>query len=180
MRRNPKTLRWGAFLLLCLLALIVPAALVYRSHTVPLSQCSELYRRYVGNPHLRSSFTQDFPINDTLALDVLLIEADSDSAWCALLIEFGMPKEMMEEYLSDTKKYEGNGSNIISLFTIDKNNPQKRLSLEEIDSRIVSVSFARKSLCVFLTENKTIKEAISDGKIHKLYKSNNQKKQSNR
>ena len=162
-------------LLLSLLAVI--AVVLWRGwpHLFPSSDVSDLYRRYEHNEYIRATEIHNFRVNDTLAVETLLLEASTDSAWCALLLDFGMPKEMIEDYLSDKKSFEGTGTNIITLFTIDKNNPQKSLPREEPDSRVVSVSFAKKSLCVFMTEDKTIKETISDGEIHKINNKNNQK-----
>ncbi len=168
MKKNRKILRWGVFLLLCLLAATVPAALVYRSHTLPLSQCSELYRSYLGNPHIRAAFIKDFPINDTLSVDALTLQADSDSAWCELLTDFGMPKEYMELYLTNKELFVGEGVNAITLFYIDKDNPKDRKLKNNPDSRLTIIDHATQSLCVFLTEEPLLKEEIGFIKTQKL------------
>ncbi|MBP5546723.1 MAG: hypothetical protein J6X59_05535 [Bacteroidales bacterium] len=90
MKKNRKIFRWGVFLLLCLLAATLPAAIVYRCHTVSLSQCDELYRKYVDNPGIRASFIKDFPVNDTLAVDVLLLEATDSLGWETLKTDFNI------------------------------------------------------------------------------------------
>ncbi len=164
-----------SIVLLCLLAALAGGVRLFRYYLPHEGPTDALYEKYKDNPQVKASLLYDFRVNDTLAVDALLLEASTDSAWCALLLDFGMPKEMMEDYLSDKKSFEGTGTNIITLFTIDKNNPQKSLPREEPDSRVVSVSFAKKSLCVFMTEDKTIKETISDGEIHKINNKNNQK-----
>ena len=164
-----------SIVLLCLLVALAGGVRLFRYYLPHEGPTDALYEKYKDNPQVKASLLHDFRLNDTLAVDALLLEASTDSAWCALLLDFGMPKEMLEDYLSDKKSFEGTGTNIITLFTIDKNNPQKSLPREEPDSRVVSVSFAKKSLCVFMTEDKTIKETISDGEIHKINNKNNQK-----
>ena len=164
-----------SIVLLCLLVALAGGVRLFRYYLPHEGPTDALYEKYKDNPQVKASLLHDFRVNDTLAVETLLLEASTDSAWCALLLDFGMPKEMIEDYLSDKKSFEGTGTNIITLFTIDKNNPQKSLPREEPDSRVVSVSFAKKSLCVFMTEDKTIKETISDGEIHKINNKNNQK-----
>ena len=174
---KPKKIKlfWTLGLTATLVASATVALSILWPRLFPSLYVSDLYRRYENNEYIRATEIHNFRVNDTLAVETLLLEASTDSAWCALLLDFGMPKEMIEDYLSDKKSFEGTGTNIITLFTIDKNNPQKSLPREEPDSRVVSVSFAKKSLCVFMTEDKTIKETISDGEIHKINNKNNQK-----
>ena len=168
MRKNRKILRWGIFLLLCLLAATVPAALVYRSHTLPLSQCSELYRNYLGNPHIRAAFIKDFPINDTLSVDALTLQADSDSAWCELMADFGIPKEMIELYKSDKELFVGEKISSIIKYCIEKNNPQKRASMTDPNSWLVIGSHTKRSLCIFITEDSNQKDLISLTELKKV------------
>lgn len=168
MRKNRKILRWGIFLLLCLLAATVPAALVYRSHTLPLSQCSELYRNYLGNPHIRAAFIKDFPINDTLSVDALTLQADSDSAWCELMADFGMSKILIARFKTHKELYVGENVNSIIMYYIDKNDIKKRMPNTDPNSRLVIGSHAERSICIFMTERKNTKEAIGLTKVKQL------------
>ena len=85
MRESRKQVRRGVFLGLCLVAATVPAAIVYWRHTVPLSQCSEVYRRYRDLPGVQASFIHDKQINDTLSLDMTLFVAYDSLAFVNLL-----------------------------------------------------------------------------------------------
>ena len=167
MKKNRKIFRWGVSLLLCLLAATLPAAIVYRCHTVSLSQCDELYRKYVDNPGIRASFIKDFPVNDTLAVDALLLEASSDSAWCALLSDFGVPKELIDDYLSEKDHIVKEGLHECMVFYIDRNNPKQRMQYSEPDSRVVIGSHAKRSLCVFMTADTQFKELIFYNELDK-------------
>ncbi len=168
MKKNRKIFRWGVFLLLCLLAATLPAAIVYRCHTVSLSQCDELYRKYVDNPGIRASFIKDFPVNDTLAVDVLLLEATSDSAWCALLSDFGMPKDLIDDYLANKEAFVSEKRNSLIKVTVNKNNIKQRLPIPDPDSRLTIGSYAKRSLCIFMTEDLNIKETICSTKVKHL------------
>ena len=174
MKKNRKIFRWGVSLLLCLLAATLPAAIVYRCHTVSLSQCDELYRKYVDNPGIRASFIKDFPVNDTLAVDVLLLEATSDSAWCALLLDFGMPEGMVNNYKCNKDFYVGEGrSSIIRIF-INKHNPKERVPVADTNGWLTIGSFEKKSLSVFITEGQNVKEIISKKEIRNLKNKKNE------
>ena len=168
MRKNRKILRWGIFLLLCLLAATVPAALVYRSHTLPLSQCSELYRSYLGNPHIRAAFIKDFPINDTLSVDALTLQADSDSAWCELMTDFGMSKILIARFKTHKELYIGENVNSIIMYYIDKNDIKKRMPNTDPNSRLVIGSHTKRSLCIFITEDSNQKDLISLTELKKV------------
>lgn len=168
MRKNRKALRWGIFLLLCLLAATVPAYIVYRSHTVPVEECSQLYRGYADNPHVTVAFIKDFPVNDTLAVDVTTLQATTDSAWCALLLDFGTPQEMIDDYNSNKEFNEGEDASTIILFYRDKNDLKKRIPSTNPDSRLVIASHRYRTLCIFMTEKNNIKETIELFEIKKL------------
>ena len=147
-------------LLLSLLAVI--AVVLWRGwpHLFPSSDVSDLYRRYEHNEYIRATEIHDFPVNDTLAVETLLLEASTDSAWCALLLDFGMPEEMIEMYKSNKEFYVGGGRNSIIFFYIDKTNPSKRVPETNPDCLLVIGSYGKKSLCVFLTDEKEHDELI--------------------
>ncbi len=168
---------WAVTLLLLSAAMALPTLWprLFPSHYV-----SDLYRRYEHNPHIHTTEIHNFHVNDTLSVDALLFQADTDSAWYTLLADFGSPEEIIELYKSDKEAFVGKGHHTIIFFFIDKNNPQKRLPRNDPDSRLVIGSHEKKSLLLFLAEDKTIKDAIGLGEVHKLNKKNKQTSQSHR
>ncbi len=175
-------MRQRHYIILAIVAvgLLVCAAVVLRPRQLPLEECSQLYRDYADNPHVTVAFIKDFPVNDTLRADVTTLQATTDSAWYTLLADFGSPEEIIELYKSDKEAFVGKGHHTIIFFFIDKNNPQKRLPRNDPDSRLVIGSHEKKSLLLFLAEDKTIKDAIGLGEVHKLNKKNKQTSQSHR
>ena len=155
-------------LLLSLLA--VTAVVLWRGwpHLFPSSDVSDLYRRYEHNEYIRATEIHDFRVNDTLAVETLLLEASTDSAWCALLLDFGMPEEMIEMYKSNKEFFMSDGANSIIMLYRDKNNQKKFLPSEDPDSRLVLASFSKQSMCVFLAEDNNKKEIIELSEIIKL------------
>lgn len=155
-------------LLLSLLAVI--AVVLWRGwpHLFPSSDVSDLYRHYEHNEYIRATEIHNFRVNDTLAVETLLLEASTDSAWCALLLDFGMPEEMIEMYKSNKEFFMSDGANSIIMLYRDKNNQKKILPSEDPDSRLVLASFSKQSMCVFLAEDNNKKEIIELSEIIKL------------
>ena len=65
---------------------VVAATLAFRLWPRTLSpvQCGEPYRRYAGSDIVRASFIKDKRINDSVSVDVTLLEAVGDSGWVVL------------------------------------------------------------------------------------------------
>ena len=163
------------FITLLLSLLAVTAVVLWRGwpHLFPSSDVSDLYRRYEHNDFIRVSEIHDLPINDTLAVETLLLEASTDSAWYALLSDFGAPQELIELYQSNRNLFMGGSVNSITLLYIDKNHLGKFLPKTDPDSRMVIVSFEKRSMSVFMTENNNIQAIVQLSEIIKL----NNKKQ---
>ena len=155
---------------LSLALLAVTAVVLWRGwpHLFPSSDVSDLYRRYENNEYIRATEIHNFRVNDTLAVETLLLEASTDSAWCALLLDFGMPEEMIEMYKSNKEFFMSDGANSIIMLYRDKNNQKKILPSEDPDSRLVLASFSKQSMCVFLAEDNNKKEIIELSEIIKL------------
>lgn len=54
------------------------------------SEVSDLYRHYEHNPHIRATELYDFPVNDTLAVDVTLLQATDSLGWETLKTDFNI------------------------------------------------------------------------------------------
>lgn len=159
-------------LLLSLLA--VAAVVLWRSSPVlfPSASVSHLYRSYEHNPHIRATEIHDFRVgsadNDTITVDVTTLQADSDSAWYALLLDFGASEELIEIYKSDKQFFAAEGRHSRMVFYIDINNPKQRMRYDEPDSRVVIGALAKRSLCVFMTADTQFKEIIFYNELDKI------------
>ena len=59
--------------------------------TVPPEEASELYRRYADTPGVDATFIKGFHVNDTLSLDVTLLQATDSMGWETLVTDFQLP-----------------------------------------------------------------------------------------
>ena len=165
---KPKKIKlfWALGLTATLLASATVALSILWPRLFPSLYVSDLYRRYENNEYIRATEIHNF--HDTLAVETLLLEASTDSAWCALLLDFGMPEEMIADYKCNKEFYVGGGRNSITLLYIDNNIPPKRVPRTNPDSRLVICSHDSKSLCIFLTDEKEHDQLIKFIKIKQL------------
>jgi len=152
----------------CLMVAALVLVVKYHPRTVPVEECSQIYRDYADNPHIAVAFIKDFPVNDTLSVDVTTLQATTDSAWCALLLDFGTPQEMIDDYNSNKEFNEGEDASTIILFYRDKNDLKKRIPNNHPDSRLVIASYNRRTLCIFMTEDNKQKDIIGLTQIKDL------------
>lgn len=133
---------------LCSLLIIAGACLMLMPRTVPIDQCSDVYRQYQGQEGLEVSFVKQYRVNDTTAVDVTLIHATTDSAWVSLCEEFipaDYPYEFKEPLLY---------GQAVSQWTVSKTAPQIKVDISSQNNyNLLVLSSKIKSVCIFHTEN---------------------------
>ncbi len=88
--------RWLVTVLILLLGAGTGVLLKRCPRTVPLEECSELYRHYAGTEGIAASFIQRYRLNDSVRIDVTLLQADDSAGWSLLAADFGI-KELPPE-----------------------------------------------------------------------------------
>ena len=71
-------------LIVLLIATVSVVLLKRHVPTVPFEQCSELYQRYADCEGIEASFIQGYRLNDSLRVDVTLLQATDSAAWVGL------------------------------------------------------------------------------------------------
>ena len=133
---------------LCSLLIIAGACLMLMPRTVPIDQCSDVYRQYQGQEGLEVSFVKQYRVNDTTAVDVTLIHATTDSAWVSLCEEF-IPDEYPYEF-KEPLLY----GQAVSQWTVSKTAPQIKVDISSQNNyNLLVLSSKIKSVCIFHTEN---------------------------
>ena len=84
-----------------ILALLLTAATGWRMHPVE-PEGSELYERYKDMPGVRVGFVKDFPLNDSMVVDVTTFEALTDEGWEWMMEEFDMQRLIDQWNLMDS------------------------------------------------------------------------------
>ena len=154
---------WVYFVLVLAVALGA-ITLVYRWQRIfPSKEVSELYRRYANTEGVEVSYVKKYRINDTLTVDVTLIETADTSVWDHLCEDFNIPllntfpEDIRRAFLSD-QIFEHRGKND----TLEINGNQVY--------RIDLLIFSRKKmmLCVYHSLTYEQYDAIINHEIDKI------------
>ena len=157
-----RILWWLVMALLCLLAAVVGATVAYWRHTVPLDECSEVYRRYHKTEGIQAAFIRDMPINDTLNVDMTLLVADDSLTFVNLLKGWGRS----EEYIHDLMKLIVD-EQTRTIKRIPKGHPELPADKDNKNNEFLSVFPALRSVAFFHPESEDQFDAIFDAVIFK-------------
>lgn len=147
--------RWIITLLVCLLIVGSGAGVLLWPRTVPFAQCSEVYRLYVNNPSIRASFIKDFRINDSVSVDVTLLEAVDSNGWNTLVTDMNLGIQD-----SSTRSDIANGMDLITVKQVKKGVYSKPIATSSGNVDIVATSHLRKEVSIFHSKDRKEKHAI--------------------
>lgn len=152
---------WLIVAILALVETVILCVALQWKYIFPSREVSDLYTRYENVDGVDVSYIKGYKVNDSIFVDVTLIEATTDSAWNFILNDFNMPV-IPEEY---RELVEENSS--IEFNLISKEDPKK--IDEDIDNNDVLVLSRQKhSVCVFHTNNKIQRNAIIRNKLDEI------------
>lgn len=86
-----KLTSWPVTLTVCLLIVLGTLTVKLWPRTVPFDQCSEIYQKYASMENVKASFIKDYKVNDTVFVDVTLLEAIDSMGWATLKKDFEIP-----------------------------------------------------------------------------------------
>jgi hypothetical protein len=132
----------------------IGAATKYRPHTVPWEECSEVYRQYATTDGVRASFLKNYPLNDTVTVDVTLLESTDTSGWQKLYNDFNL-----------TLYKSGVDPN-----AIDSDNDAIEVFLQP-DNDIVCASHLFRYITIFHTQDSIGREYILDATMKHTFES---------
>ena len=138
-----------AFLLLTFLGV---AAVAAGRYLLPERHVSDIYRRYHNADGIAASYIHNFPVNDTLRLDVTLLEATTDSAWQALCADFAISD--IVETIEDIDPH--------AIFSrqVNRHDYAQIVRGDSPDAEILAISYDSKTLSIFHTSNAAEKHTV--------------------
>lgn len=143
---------------LTLSLLAVATVVLWRGwpHLFPSSEVSDLYRRYEHNDHIRATEIHDFQINDTLAVETVLLQATDSLGWETLKNEFHIIS------LSDNiqRKIE-QGIDRVSTRIVSKTDPTLPMDTSELlNNNVIAISRLHRTVSVFYIKAEAEIDAI--------------------
>ena len=139
----------------------------YWPRTVPLEECSGIYQRYHDNPHVVASFLKDFRVNDTVTVDVTLLEAKDDEGW----------EEICQRF--DIKPYSSEAQEIANAYSVSTKLVPRKKNAETPNSilsnnYLLVISRHSKTVSIFDTKYDAQLDAIFNFHIIKTIKNENE------
>lgn len=158
----------------CLVAVCLVLVVKCHPRTLPIEECSQIYKDFASNPHVAVAFIKDFPVNDTLRVDVTTLRALDPAGWHSLMLYFGYTEEMIDNYYESVKRMMDRPIHQIVRFNVDKNDYSKKLPLKDVNSRQVIGSYKDQTFSIYHTDNIEIKNIIAKTELKKLNPKNNE------
>ena len=153
--RKIKLFWWLATALpLLLAALLMLPALWPR--TLDPEECSELYRNYSDHPDIDVTFIKNFPVNDTLRLDVTFLQATDSLGWETLKNDFHVHPlpELSQLHVSQ-------GMDIVKIKLVPKDDPTLNMDTTDLlNNNLLAISFLHRTLSIFHTSTEPEMDAI--------------------
>lgn len=151
---------WTAFGILLAVAIGV-ITLIHRWHSIfPSGEVSDLYLRYENVEGVEASFVKNYKVNDTIAVDVTLLEATDSAGWARMKEDFGIigledlsteEREMLRPL--DSKRF---------IMRLSPGKDYKIQYTNRSKNDIVTYIKSEKKVCIFHTANSADKHDISD------------------
>lgn len=120
----------------------------------PTGQVSEVYTKYAGTDGINVAFFKDYRINDTVFVDVTLLEAKDSVIWTTLKKDFEIPNPS-----PDFQQLIDSGKDLIYVKVIPKSTTTDTI-LTPYPNDVLAFSHLKRSLIVFHTKNKAEEHAV--------------------
>ena len=142
---------WLITIFICLLLLCGGGAVLLLPQVVPFDQCSEVYKRYADMNGIDATFIRDYKVNDTVFINVTLLEAKDSAGWEILKNDFEVPNLPAE-----LKQLIDNGTDLV--FT--KSIPKSKTDTSDSPNDLLAISHLKHTLTVFHIKEEAVKHAI--------------------
>ncbi len=146
---------WLIVAILALVEAVILCLALQWKYIFPSREVSDLYTRYENVDGIAASFIKDYKVNDTIFVDVTMLEATTDSAWIILQHDFCIPiipKEYEEYFYADT--------NQLSLKLVPKKDPSLPMDSIILNNDLVAISYPKRLICIFSIEDTSQLKAI--------------------
>ncbi len=133
--------------------------------TIPFDQCSDLYKQYANVEGIDATFIKDYKVNDTVFVDVTLLEATDSVGWVTLKKDFDVPTHspFFQRQINE-------GKDLIGVKIIPKSIAVDTTS-NEYPNNLLAISCLNHTLTIFHIKNDVEKHAV---KYYNFDKSTNQ------
>ena len=152
---------WLIRAILALVEALVCYIAIQWKYIFPSNEVSEIYARYEKVEGIDVSFIKDYKVNDTVFVDVTLLEATDSVGWVTLKKDFDIV-----DITPELQQFIDNGENLIFTKLIPKSSFSDTTSCPYKDD-LLAISFLTKTLTVFHIKNEIEKHAVKYNNFEK-------------
>ncbi len=95
--RKERNRFWTVFAIATVVALAAITVAMRWHRLFPSGEVSELYLRYADEEGVDATFIRGFQVNDTVSVDVTLLQATDSAGWETIIPKVRIPEEMLDE-----------------------------------------------------------------------------------
>ena len=148
--------------ILLTLAVATAVGVVVWRHVLPMRSVSDLYRHYEHADGIAASYIHNYHVNDTITLDVTLLEATTDSAWQALCSDFAITN------IVDTIKQIA--PDVVFSRLVNRHDYSQVAFGDSPDAEILAISCDTKTFSIFHIHDTTEIHAVFGHNYHNIDK----------
>jgi hypothetical protein len=145
---------WLIIAILALVEALVCYIAIQWKYIFPSNEVSEIYARYEKVEGIDVSFVKDYKVNDTVFVDVTLLEATDSVIWTTLKKDFEVPNPP-----PDVQQFIDNGEDLIYVKVIPKSTTTDTI-LDSYSNNLLAISHLKRTLTVFHIKNKEELNAV--------------------
>lgn len=150
----------------CLVVAALVLVVKYHPRTVPIEECSQIYRDYADNPHIAVAFIKDFPVNDSISVDVTTFQATDSVGWETLKKDF-----RALQLPESTQKKIAQGINIVTIHLAPQTDPTLPMDTTDIlKNNVIAISRLNHTVSIFHTKTVAEQKAVKRNQHEKGFK----------
>ena len=157
----------GAVLAVLMVAGVAAAVLVPR--LLPLGDEGSLYRRYRNMPGIEATYLKDFPVDDTLTIDVTTLTATDDEGWDTLTADFNIP--VLPDIVLSTM---AGKEDFILTFKASEDYREMYEQVGICRSDVIALSYIKHIVSIFRTESDSEQKAVLEYNLNQSLKKKQQ------
>ena len=161
---KPKHIKifWRIVFALSLLTALAASLPFLWPRLFPSLYATDAYRTYADRPGIDATCLHNFPLDDTLTIDVTILQATDSLGWAVLRRDFSLPDEVIEVQEMTNKRS-------VNFFLAPKNNYSAPMDTTDIcNNDLVTMCVKDRTVMVFDIKNRNQITAIMLYKIREL------------
>ena len=158
--------------LIIVVTVAVAVAWQHRPRQLSDEECSAIFLRYKDNDHIQTAYTKDFPLNDSISVDVTTLQATDSISWATLIEDCHLDLTEFEQY-----SYLFKGKEYIILWSAYRGDPGASIDpqitnyndhkpSDTIETEECTASLTNHNVCIFHTHTLAEREAVFKNRLN--------------